>query len=291
MTPTLLADYACVCGENPLWHPLEKVVYWTDIPTGRLFRCDPASGKHEICYQGRPVGGFTIQANGELLLFMDRGTVMTWRDGRMGRIILEEIPAEREGRFNDVIADPAGRVFCGTLHPGGKQGRLYRLDPDGQLTRLLDRLGCANGMGFSPPTGAASRRIFYFTDSVPRTIDQYDYDPNSGAIANPRPFVHSVHQPGVPDGMTVDLQGNVWSARWDGWRLTQYDPAGNELQSVAFPVKKVSSVVFGGQDCTDMFVTTAGGDKKDVNGAQAGGLFHLKATIPGLPEYFSRIGL
>src|SRR5450631_3608922 len=109
-----VADYACETGENPLWHPLEKRLYWCDIPRGRIFCFDPSSGSHEQCYAGRPVGGFTIQSDGSLLLFMDRGTVAIWQDGKV-KEILPEIEEEHASRFNDVIADPVGRVFCGTM--------------------------------------------------------------------------------------------------------------------------------------------------------------------------------
>src|SRR5437868_4862932 len=105
MKPELIADYKCEVGEGPLWHPLEKRVYWTDIPTGRMFRYDPASGKHEQFYKGEVVGGFTIQEDGALLLFMARGAIALWRDGKLSYLI-KEIPEERKSRFNDVIADP-----------------------------------------------------------------------------------------------------------------------------------------------------------------------------------------
>ena len=55
-TVELIADYACLTGENPLWHPAEKRLYWCDIPRGRMFRYDPATGKHEPCYQGEHLG-------------------------------------------------------------------------------------------------------------------------------------------------------------------------------------------------------------------------------------------
>ncbi|MDH7569847.1 MAG: SMP-30/gluconolactonase/LRE family protein, partial [Armatimonadota bacterium] len=137
MTPELVADYRCVTGEGPLWHPFEKRLYWVDIPKGRLFRYHPASGVHEQCLEGEPIGGFTIQADGALLLFMARGAVKTWRDGEMHTIV-EEIPDERDSRFNDVIADPQGRVFCGTVSTPTRAGRLYRLDPDLRLTCVLE---------------------------------------------------------------------------------------------------------------------------------------------------------
>ena len=149
MVPELIADYQCVTGEGPLWHPDERKLYWVDIPTGRLFRYDPAANKHEQCYQGDVTGGFTIQANGDLLLFLDKGTVKTWHEGKM-TTVMDEIPDERTTRFNDVIADPMGRVFCGTMPTEGRLGRLYRMDTTGTVTKLLDGIGCSNGMGFTP---------------------------------------------------------------------------------------------------------------------------------------------
>ena len=119
--PELIADHQCECGENPLWHPAEKRLYWVDIPTGRMFRYDPATGAHEQCYAGEVVGGFTVQEDGALLLFMARGAVRAWRDGFLGTAV-PEIPRERESRFNDVIADPLGAVFGGTMARGISPG-------------------------------------------------------------------------------------------------------------------------------------------------------------------------
>src|SRR5689334_474054 len=101
----LIADYACICGEGPLWHPTEQRLYWTDIEKGGMFRYAPATNTHEMFYEGPTVGGFTVQADGALLLFGNRGAVTTWRDGQMTTVV-EEIPEERDSRFNDVIADP-----------------------------------------------------------------------------------------------------------------------------------------------------------------------------------------
>ncbi|HZT44189.1 MAG TPA: SMP-30/gluconolactonase/LRE family protein [Chthonomonadaceae bacterium] len=285
MQPELIADYACVVGENPLWHPGEQRLYWTDIDTGRLFWYEPASGKHQALDMGRKVGGFTIQADGALLLFMDRGTVQIWRNGQ-GRTIVEEIPEERESRFNDVIADPAGRVFCGTMSTETQRGSLYRLDTDGAITRVLEDIACSNGMGFR-----RDGRTMYYTDSERYTIYAFDYDAKTGALSNRRIFAQNPESEGLPDGMTVDVEGCIWSARWDGSCLVRYTPEGTEILRVAFPVKKVSSVVFGGPDYTDIYVTTAGGDKKETDGAEAGALYRLRMGIRGVPEFPSRIGL
>jgi len=285
MEPELIADYACRTGEGPLWHPQEKRLYWVDIPAGRMFRYDPGTGQHEQCYEGEVVGGFTIQANGALLLFMARGAIAVWRDGSL-EFVVEGIADEGESRFNDVIADPAGRVFCGTMPSKDHLGRLYRLDPDGSLTQVLDGIGCSNGMGFTP-----DRKQMYYTDSRAKRIYRFDYDQASGQIANQRVFVDSTDQEGIPDGMTVDAEGHVWSARWDGGCLIRYTPEGKEERRVAFPARKVSCVTFGGEDCTDMYVTTAGGDRRETEGAGAGALFRIDLGIKGVPEFFSRVGL
>lgn len=283
MTPELIADYECVIGEGPLWHPGERCVYWTDIPMGRMFRYNPAKRVHEQFYDGEVVGGFTIQEDGSLLLFMAKGAIAVWRDGKLD-YIFDEIPNERKTRFNDVIADPAGRVFCGTMSTEDRRGRLYRLDTDGRLTELLDDVDISNGMGFTP-----DRKQLYYTDSPKCEIYVFDYDQATGGITNRRVFVRTPEGEGVPDGMTVDAEGYIWSARWDGGCLVRYSPDGREDRRIEFPAKKVSSVIFGGEDYTDMYVTTAGGDNKAEEGSGAGALFRINVGIRGVPEFPSRI--
>jgi sugar lactone lactonase YvrE len=283
MQPELIADYACVCGEGPMWHPMEKRVYWVDIETGRMFRYTPATGKHEQVYQGNPIGGYTIQEDGSLLFFMDKGTVKIWKEGQMTTVI-DEIPDERETRFNDVFADPAGRVFCGTMPTKERLGRLYRLDPDGTLSLILENIGCSNGMGLTP-----DGKQLYYTDSEAHTIYLFDYDVKTGAITNQHPFIVTPPELGVPDGMTVDAQGYIWSAHWDGSCLMRFSPDGKEERRIMFPAKKVSSVIFGGEDYTDIYVTTAGGNIKNTDGELAGSLFHMNLGIRGVPEFFSKI--
>jgi len=256
-----------------------------DIPAGRLFRYDPATGNHELCLETDPIGGFTIQADGALLLFMARGAVRLWREGEL-TTLLEETPDERETRFDDVIADPAGRVFCGTMPTKGRPGRLYRLDTDLTLTRVLDGIGCSNGLGFTP-----DRRGMYYTDTPVRRIYLFDYDEGTGAITNQRIFVETPEGDGGPDGMTVDAEGFVWTAKWGGACLVRYAPDGTEDRRIAFPAQKVSSVIFGGGDYTDMYVTTAGGQTKSTDGPGAGALFRVKPGVQGVPEFASRIAL
>lgn len=281
----MIADYRCQVGEGPMWHPIEKCVYWVDIPKGRLFRYDPKSNTHEIFFEGPQIGGFTLQADGALLLCMEKGAIAVLRNGLL-EYILEEIPAERETRFNDVIADPAGRVFCGTMPAPDHPGSLYRLDTDGSIRQVLTGIGISNGMGFAP-----DEKQMYFTDSPTHNIYIFDYDLVGGELSNQRAFVNTGDNDGIPDGMTVDAEGYVWSARWDGSSLVRFAPDGRQDRRVWFPARKVSSVVFGGEDMTDMYVTTAGGEDKMGEGPGAGCLYRINLGIKGKPEYLSRVGL
>jgi D-xylonolactonase len=279
----LIADYACEIGENPLWHPIERRLYWADIPTGRLLRYDPANGKHEQCYQGRPVGGFTIQSDGSLLVFMDRGTIAVLRDGAVTEIV-SGIPGEESSRFNDVIADPLGRVFCGTMSTGDRKGILYLLERDGSVHPVLEGIGCSNGLAFTP-----DRRGLYYTDSFANEIYIFDYDAENGSICNQRVFARFDAAKGLPDGATVDAEGGLWSALWDGSCIVRLLPDGSVDRSIEFPTRKTSSLIFGGDHYSDMYVTTAGGNNKAEDGKLAGALFRLKIGISGLPEFSSRI--
>ena len=282
-----LADYACHTGEGPLYHPGENAVYWTDIPNGRLFRYDLATRHHEAFEIGRPVGGFTLQEDGQFLLFMDGGAIASWSPEKPLDYLVEEISEELETRFNDVMTDTEGRVFCGTMPTEKRRGRLYRLNEDGTITKLLDGIGCSNGMGLT-----RDHKFLFYTDSAARTIYRFAYDKTRGNLSRQRPFITTEEGGGVPDGLTVDAAGNLWSARWDGSCLVGYTPQGRELAHIPFPVKKVSSVIFGGPNYDQMFVTTAGGHQKETDGELAGALFRL--TIPGVtgvPEFVSRVGL
>jgi D-xylono/L-arabinono-1,4-lactonase len=281
----LIADYECATGEGPIWHERERKLYWTDIPAGRMFRYDPETNQHEQFYEGPVVGGFTIQADGSLLLFGERGSVTIWRNNRMESVI-DEIPEERDTRFNDVIADPEGRVFCGTMPTENRPGRLYKLDINGDLELMVEGLGVSNGLGFSPDLS-----IIYHTDTTKREINHYRYHRETGEMSDKQLFVLTPEGEGMPDGMTVDTEGYVWSARWDGGALFRYTPGGELDRSYPFPAKKVSSVTFAGPDYRDVYVTTAGGQNKAGEGEGAGALFRFRPGYQGRAEFLSRIGL
>ncbi|MBL7114382.1 MAG: SMP-30/gluconolactonase/LRE family protein [Kiritimatiellae bacterium] len=282
-TPDVFIDCHCDTGENPLWHPDEQRLYWVDIPRGIIYRCDPLTMQTETFQHKSAIGGITLQYDGSLLLFMARGAIASWCDGTLTPL-LASIPGEEDNRFNDVIAGENGHVFCGTMTAPSHAGRLYRLNADLSITPLIENVGTANGMGFTPDqTG------MYFTDTRAYRIDLFDYDKASGSITNRRPFVSVDDGRGRPDGLTVDAEGCVWSARWDGYGLIRYDPDGREIAWFDLPARNVSSLTFGGPDYTDIYITTAIGKEPSNCGTHGGALFHMNQGIRGVPEFRSTI--
>jgi len=283
MRPEIVLDIKSEVGECPLWHPLEKRLYWIDILRGIVYRYIPKTGVVEEAYRGDIIGGYTIQENGSLLLFMEEGAVKLWKNNKLITLI-EKVPALNGTRFNDVIADPAGRVFCGSMLDKSGEAYLYRLDIDGTLTMILNGVGLSNGMGFTP-----DKKQMYFTDSKKGEIYVFDYNMEDGSLSNQSLFL-KVEEKGVePDGLTVDAEGYVWSARWNGSCVKRFTPDGKEDLEIFFPAKKITCITFAGVDYQDIYVTSATGNKMQEEGGKAGALFRVKLGIQGLPEHLSRI--
>jgi len=247
-----VAHFDCVTGENPLWRASEGRIYWEDIETGRLFRADPATGESECFFHGDRVGGFTFQRDGSILLFEENRIARLSASGE--RQVLRSGIDDGMSRFNDVIADPEGRVFAGTIGKTDESGGLFRLDRDGTVTELWRGTGCANGMGFTP-----DGRGFYWTCSTTRRIYLADYERTTGAVSGRRIFYVAAPDEGIPDGLSVDTQGDVWTTRWDGHAVYRLSPSGEIVDRLQLPVPKVSSIAFGGPGLDVAFITTAGG--------------------------------
>lgn len=278
--PQALVNQHCVTGENPYWDGAEQSVYWVDIPPGKLFRLDTRGGAHELIYHDVPVGGFTRQSDGNWLLFRVRDIALMSPQGQVRSLLPFHDAGAR--RFNDVIADPRGRVFAGTIGHTATSGGLYRLDLDGQITQLWSGTGVANGMGFSP-----DERVFYWTCSTTNRIWAFDYDAHSAELSHRRLFYDVPDDEGIADGLTVDSRGHVWSARNGGYALIEHAPDGTKLGSIEFPIRKVNSLCFGGPKLDTLYVTTGGGapDAPTADGT----LYSLRVQATGKPEFLSRI--
>lgn len=282
----VIADYACLIGENPLWNEGEKALYWNDITTGRLFRYDWIRRTSRIIRdEGSVIGGFTFEEDGALLLFMERGRVARFREGEALETIIEENLEIASVRFNDVMATKEGGVFCGTMPKEERTASLYNLDPEKKFTPLMRNVTLSNGLAYTPDEAS-----LYYADTRDSVVYRFFINPETRLPENPQPFFDFHNEPGRPDGLCVDKEGFVWVAEFGGGCIIRISPEGIVERRVEVPVKKVTSLAFGGEDLTDIFITTGGGAERRDGGVE-GALFHANLGIAGHCEYRSRIGV
>ncbi|MDB6124762.1 MAG: SMP-30/Gluconolaconase/LRE domain protein [Pedosphaera sp.] len=228
------------------------------------------------------MGGFTLQQNGDLLLFRVNNIALLSLDGKLSQ--LRTICDDSMIRFNDVIAAPDGSVFAGTIGRSSQSGGLYQIRPNGTCTKLFSGTGCSNGMGFSPDL-----RTFYWTCSTTRKIFRFDYDNRFGTIGKRRLFYQATQNEGIPDGLTIDSEGCLWSARWGGGCIVRFGKNTEVLETIRFPENNITSLCFGGENLDELFVTAAGA--KEGNSPLVSALFHTRVNVCGMKEFRSRVSV
>ncbi|MDQ2656415.1 MAG: SMP-30/gluconolactonase/LRE family protein, partial [Bacteroidota bacterium] len=204
--------------------------------------------------------------------------------------LLQLEPELSDNRCNDGKCDPAGRFWVGTMHleckPGS--GSLYCVDKDLGVNRVLDGLTIANGMGWSP-----DGTYMYFIDSADYAVRRYKFSRDSIGLEEEKIVLRFEEAEGLPDGMCVDSEGNLWIGFWGGNRIGCYDPVtGKHLIDVKVPAPNVTACCFGGADLKTLYITTA---REGLTSDQlrefplSGSLFAFRAHYSGLaPEFFAK---
>lgn len=286
MTPdvTCALPAGALLGEGPLWDPVARVLYWVDIKRREVHRFDPATGRDVAWRTPEDVGSLALRAAGGLVVALRSGFHFLDLDTGRTTPVARPEPERTENRFNDGKPDRQGRFWAGSMHEPETRpmAALYRLDPDLTCHRMIDGLVCANALCWSP-----DGQTMYHADTVRRTVWAWDVDPDRGEISGRRVFLRLAGDEGGPDGATVDADGFVWLAHWDGWRLTRYDPAGRLERIVRLPVQRPTCPAFGGPGLDVLYVTSATiGLSPEARAAQpwAGGILALDVGVRGLPE-------
>ena len=284
MTVECVVDAKNILGEVPVWDVAEQALYWVDIEGKLLQRLTPATGAVERWEMPERIACFALREGGGLIVGFASGIAFYDLDAGAIDWIAKPEPASAGTRFNEGKCDRRGRFWTGSMDDGlaRHSGALYRVDPDLSVTKMLDGIGISNTLVWSPEDAT-----FYFADTMDGRIDRYDFDVETGAISNRRPFVDLSGSGIGPDGSTIDAEGCLWNAQWDGWRLARYSPEGELMATVALPVQKPTSCIFGGPDLGTLYVTSAVWDLKGAALAAqplAGGVFAVDVGVTGLPE-------
>lgn len=276
-------------GECPVWDVDRQLLFWVDVHNHRVHQFDPATGNDRFFETGDVVPAILSASQGRLLIALsDRLAFLNTETGVIDTLYQIKFPYPNT-RFNDGKCDSQGRVWIGSISEAPEQAELYRYDPDGSLHVMEKGLTISNGLGWSP-----DQSTFYLTDSAKHRIYAYDFELETGTITNRRIFVDLSREvvDGTvvePDGLTIDQQGNLWSALWNGWRVACFNVKGEEIHSIKLPVQRPTSVTFGGAELTDLYITSAsvGLSQKEIQlGFNAGDLFRVSVeNAIGKPTY------
>ena len=270
-------------GESPIWDGGQGALYWIDGRKPSINRFDPATSDNRAVATPEPVHAIALTRGQRLLCAFEAS--LGYFDCETGA--LERVATLIEGvkdNLNDGAVDRAGRFWVGSKARDWVTpvGALFRCDPDGSVHRMDQGFRLSNGMGWSPDD-----RTMYFIDSAPREIYAYDFDLASGAIRNRRTLVRIAEEHGLPDGMAVDAEGFLWVAQWSGGRLVRYDPRGAISLTIPMPVRRPTSLAFGGPGLATLFITSGTMRMSEAELAAeplAGNLFALETDVRGLPE-------
>lgn len=284
--PELVLDAKAALGEGAVWVADRQRLYWVDIMGKSAHVYNPASGADQVIDVGQPIGTLAPRRKGGLVLALKTGLYFFEEEsGRLQKIAAPEdhLP---ENRFNDGKCDPGGRFWAGTMSDAFESGAgsLYRLDADLSLHRLVDKITVSNGM-----TWSLDARSMYYIDTPTQTVWAFDYDNATGDLSNRRPAISIPKEEGGPDGMTIDAEGMLWVAMWQGWQVNRYNPlTGEKLASIPVPVARVTSCAFGGPNLDELYITTAHINIPTAeweSQPHAGGLFKVKPGVMGVPSF------
>lgn len=288
MKIVMKAELVCACeselGEGPIWDDSRNALLWVDAFGKKYSAYHPQDGSRVDYATGQFTITLALREGNGLLVVTDTivGEVADL-GGEIAPIASTRL-THTDVRFNDGTATPDGSFFIGTMHREETEpkGALFRLSPGGAFTEVETDIITSNGQGFSPDLST-----YYYTDTMRRTVWAYDYDVETGSLGKRRQFIDTHGQPGRPDGLTVDSEGGLWVAMWEGFSVLRYDSKGKKVAEIPMPVAKPTSCAFGGHALSSLYITSArvGLDAEHLAARPlSGGLFVVDTDTRGQTE-------
>ena len=262
-------------GESPLWDHRRGLLFWVDIDNGIIHSLEPESKQILNYALHEKIGCLALAGERDFILATESGFYLWNPETNHKQLLLAvQLPDDRM-LFNDGKIDPIGRFWIGSKGPQGMSS-LWILK-NNNLEEKIPNLSISNGLDWD-----VERGYFYHTDSAENTIYRYKIDPEFKNLSDKEAFFQTTM--GTPDGMTLDTEGNIWTAIWDGWKVIQLNPEGKILTEIALPVQRPTSLAFGGKDFKSLFITSAFvglSESERQSQASAGNLFMLKTSSSG----------
>ena len=221
LQPAIVLPHSCLLGEGPVWDAKRKLICWVDILNGEIHEYSPEQKTHRTIGLHQMIGSIAICTNGNFIAALKNGFAFINRITGKIKMITNPENHLPNNRFNEGKCDPAGRFWAGTMslseEPGA--GNVYVIQNDFAPIKKIGEVTISNGMAWSP-----DHQTFYYIDTPTFEIVAYDYDKVTGHINNKRTIIKIANEDGYPDGMTIDNEGMLWIAHWEGWQVTRWDP-------------------------------------------------------------------
>lgn len=283
----VVIEHSCLLGEGPVWDATRNIICWIDILNGEIHEYSPVQKTRRTIEVHQMIGSIALCKNGNFLAALKDGFHFINREtGVINKIGNPEAHLPNN-RFNDGKCDPGGRFWAGTMSLSEEQNRgsVYVVEKDLAITKKIEDVTISNGIAWSP-----DHQIVYYIDTPTFEVASYNYNKSTGNISHKKMAIKIPKTDGYPDGMTIDKEGMLWIAHWEGWQVTRWNPVtGEKLQSIQLPVAKVTSCTFGGENGEDLYITSArtGLTEDEVQKQPlAGSLFVLKnCGYKGMPAF------
>lgn len=276
MRAELFFDAGAILAEGPLWCRERGELLWVDILAGEVHRTAADGCTDHVIEIGEHVGAVALTQSGGLVAACRSGFRLVGEGNQ--HPLLAELPTERNGpavRMNDGKCDAAGRFLAGTMayDETPRAGKLWSFDGE-RMTCLLNGVTISNGLAWS-----IDGSQFFYVDTPTQRIDVFEYDLGTGEPGRRQSSINIPMEDGAPDGITVDAEGGIWVALWEGAGVHRYVD-GKVDERIDVPARRVTSCAFGGVDLRTLFITTA--DGPDGGG---GSIFAVDPGVVGTPSH------
>ena len=274
--PEVLSSALCIVGEGPIWLAETHEVAHVDIRGKRIRKIHLPTGKARDIIVPQMIAFIFEGEDGSILGGGEDGIYRVNDDGSLTPVN-NTYPIKGD-RYNDGKVGADGKLYMGTFSLDGSAA-FYRMEHDGTVVELFDHVGNSNGLAWDEKKG-----ILYYNDTYTHRTDAFDFDPVSGTVSDRRPIY--TYPDGLPDGMTIDADGNLWTALWGGWAVVCIDPvSGKMVEKIDMPTAQPSCCIFAGDDLGELIITSASSGLPIREQPLAGATFAIRTGAKGVPGH------
>ena len=290
----LVIDSKFSIAETPVWDEKIGRLYWTDLFPGDVHRYNPATGGDDKFFTGGIIGSaIPCVDTGKILVVIETGAyILDLASGDM-KLVADPENGNEKNRYNDSRCDARGRLFMSSVaktygtdaYTPDQLGALYMVDTDGSVKTVVDGINQYNTMVWT-----SDNKTMIVADTYHEKLLAFDYDIEKGPVSGPREVVDFSGKQGMPDGVSMDIEDNIYVCHWSGV-ISVWDKNFNFVKNIHFPVEQIACGGFGGADMKDFYVASAAycySDEDFAKNPGAGGMFVARSEIEGRPDYFCR---